>query len=286
MCRESSALMQLHRRLNRLKRYGMYAWAKAKPIGTVRPNHGLPQPLIISLTSYPQRFKTLAATLKTLLSQNTAPDATILWIAHEHYAMLPDNVLSLRGKGLEIRRTQDLRSYKKIIPALSEFPSAYIVTADDDMYFHKDWLRQLTVEYSKSPHEILCHRAHKINIDSSGVPLPYLSWDLETADRQASARIFPTSGAGALYPPGCFHSDVTKKEVFMSVAPTTDDIWLYWMSRLAGSVSRCVGGNSLTIWPHARGTPLWQSNVGQGANDKHIREMSKRYGFPLNSVAS
>jgi hypothetical protein len=38
-----------------------------------------------------------------------------------------------RLAGLEIRTCRDLRSVKKLVPALEEFPRAFIATADDDL---------------------------------------------------------------------------------------------------------------------------------------------------------
>ena len=48
-----------------------------------KKKHQLPAPLIVSLTSYPVRFKTLPKTLKCLLNQSIIPDKIILWIAYE-----------------------------------------------------------------------------------------------------------------------------------------------------------------------------------------------------------
>src|SRR5579864_6248399 len=96
--------------------------------------HGLPGTLVVSLTSYPPRFPTVALTLRCLLTQSIKPDHVILWIAHADEARLPPEVLALRALGLEIRSTEDLRSFKKIVPALRDFPDAFIVTADDDVY--------------------------------------------------------------------------------------------------------------------------------------------------------
>ena len=106
--------------------------------------HWLPGRLVVSLTSYPKRFKGLATTLKTLLSQEVRPDFVVLWIYKDDAHLLPPNVLRLRSKGLSIRIVDvDMRSYLKLVPALAEFDDAYIVTADDDIYYPRDWLSML-----------------------------------------------------------------------------------------------------------------------------------------------
>ncbi len=96
--------------------------------------HGLPSPLIISLTSYPARFGKLHLTLKCLLSQSMAADKVVLWIAHQDKAALTPAILNLQKVGLQIGYCDDLRSYKKIIPTRQNYPDSFIVTADDDLY--------------------------------------------------------------------------------------------------------------------------------------------------------
>ncbi len=83
--------------------------------------HGLPGELIVSLTSYPPRFRTLDLTLRCLLTQTVRPDRVILWIAEADMAKLPPAVVALVEYGLDIRACKDTRSYKKIIPALAAF---------------------------------------------------------------------------------------------------------------------------------------------------------------------
>ena len=112
------------------------------PTVTGRKPHELGAPLIVTLTSYPPRFPTLGATLRSLLDQTVQADRTILWLAEQDLALLPDDVIVLKDFGLEIRTCADLRSYKKLIPALQAFPDAWFATADDDVYYRPDWLEE------------------------------------------------------------------------------------------------------------------------------------------------
>src|SRR5882757_9969542 len=75
--------------------------------------HNLPRPLIVSLTSYPPRFKTLDLTLRCLLAQSIRADQTILWIAHRDRQAITEEIESLTSKGLTIRYCEDVRSHKK-----------------------------------------------------------------------------------------------------------------------------------------------------------------------------
>lgn len=98
------------------------------------PRHGLDAPLILSLTSYPPRFRTLARSLRCLLNQSVSPDRLILWVAEADHAFLPSNVHKLERQGLEIRTCPDWRSLKKIAPTLMAFPDAYIATAGGSQF--------------------------------------------------------------------------------------------------------------------------------------------------------
>lgn len=267
------------------------AWALVRP--TPRA-HGLAAPLIVSVTSYPRRFKTLALTVKCLLSQTIAPDAVILWIADSDKEALPSNVLALQEAGLTIEYTEDLGSFKKIIPALRRFPNAFIATADDDVYYWPTWLEELVNAYSPARREILCHRVNKIRLGANGLPLPYTLWEFEHSGCEPSPLMFPTGVGGVLYPPGHLHPDVVDEATFRALCPSTDDAWLYWMGLRAGSqfrrtelgdaMTRRPGSSSrlsMTPWPGSQGVSLWRSNVLLGGgNDQQIRNLIDRFGFP------
>jgi hypothetical protein len=267
------------------------AWVLRRP--TPRP-HGLAAPLVLSVTSYPLRFKTLALTMKCLLSQTIAADAVLLWIAEADRGVVPTNVLALQRAGLTIAYTQDLGSFKKIIPALRRFPNAFIATADDDVYYWPTWLEELVDAYSPAHREILCHRVNRIRVGTNGLPLPYMQWDFEYKGSEASPLMFPTGVGGILYPPGHLHPDVLDEATFRALCPSTDDAWLYWMALRGGSlfrrtelgrlIARRWGTSStfsMTAWPGSQNVSLWRANVRQGGgNDVQIRNLIERFGFP------
>lgn len=243
--------------------------------------HGLPAPLIISLTSYPARFGKLPLTLKCLLSQSVAADRVILWIAHEDTNALTPAILNLQEVGLEIAYCDNFRSYKKIIPTLQLYPDSFIVTADDDLYYWSTWLAEMVQSYQGNDKEVICHRAHYIRLGQDGLPLPYIQWEGETERLEASPLNFQTGVGGVLYPPGVFHRDVLKTEVLNKLCPNADDVWLYWMIRLNGAIARTVGvRHVLYCWPDTQQTALFHKNAAGGGNDHQISAMIKTYGFP------
>lgn len=242
--------------------------------------HRLGKPVIISLTSYPARFSTLAVTLQALLGQTVQADRTILWLARGEDAALPPDVLTLQERGLEIRADcEQIRSYKKIIPALEAFPDAYIATADDDLYYRADWLAGLTAH--AKPGCIVAHRAHLIRRTQAGLA-PYADWRKNISGDVEGPDVFVTSGGGALYSPGSLHPDVVRENLFMRLCPTADDVWLWWMARRAGSMVRHVGPRMRIIeWPGSQTTNLREANIGPAAgNDQAIAAMIAHFGIP------
>ena len=256
-------------------------WAKRDNLSQAK--HALSGKLMVNLTSYPPRFPTLHLTLQSLLLQNVQADSLVLWLYQADYAQLPAEVLSLQQQGLSIELVaQDIKSYKKLIPALQRYPDAFHVTADDDIYYRPDWLAELLAGYRGKTKEVVCLRAHYITLDDTGNMQPYRYWQAKTEQRGPNNKLFFTSGAGALFPPGSLHSDVVDSEKFLQYSPHGDDIWLYWMATLNQCAIHRTGHNKkLIVWKSSKEVTLWQLNKQpDSGNDFQINNMLKAYGQP------
>lgn len=235
--------------------------------------HGLPAELVVSLTSYPPRFPTLVRTLRSLLSQSIRPDRVVLWIAHQDLAALPQEVLSLIPFGFEVRGCDDLRSFKKIIHSLEAWPDAYIVTADDDLYYEPQWLNTLVSGVAPGEKVIVCRRAHRPDLSK-----PYRDWQFDViTDGRVEDDLFPTGVGGVLYPPHSLHRDTIDRR-FMRLCPTADDVWLYWMGRKAGSKYRQLGGGFAQVaWQETQSNALGSLNIEHG-NDDQLKAVAASEG--------
>ena len=254
-------------------------WERAQKASTA---HNLPRPLIVSLTSYPPRFETLDLTLRCLLAQSIRADKTILWIAHQDRPALTDGIKALESKGLTIRYCDDVRSHKKYAYAFREFSDCFVVTADDDAYYWPDWLAELVAGHALGTRDFACLRAHKIVFAPDGRPREYEQWEHNTADSHASSAIFPTGLGGVLYRPAEMDPDVTNLDRAISLTPTADDLWLYWMARRAGICFRKVGPRRrFHNWTGTQATALYQVNsVLVNGNDVQVKAMIDAYGWP------
>ncbi|THF57644.1 glycosyltransferase family 2 protein [Pseudothauera rhizosphaerae] len=244
------------------------------------PAHGRNRELVVSLTSYPKRFSSLHLTLRSLLTQSVRPDRVILWLAEADRSALPAAVEALQQEGLEIRYCDDLRSFKKIIPTLSSFPEADIVTADDDLYYWSDWLKELVVAAERFPGKVVAHRLHKVACDGHGIR-SYREWPKNISDQTEDPRNFATGCLGVFYPAGCFHPDVLDRDAFMRLCPEADDVWLYWMVRRNGRFEVHSGTRHGQVnWPGSQQVSLWKRNRHRHGNDAQIQAMVETYGRP------
>lgn len=265
-----------------------YLLAKAKrsvqrfPTVKQARRHGLPSPLVVTLTSYPPRFGDLGKTLRSLLDQQVAADRVEVWIAHDDAKRLPPDIRALENHGLVIRHCRDIRSYKKLIPALEEDSGNFYVTADDDVHYPPDWLRNLVAASKRNPKTVIGSRTHMAHRRPDGSLAPYAEWQMAT-DRTVSVgtdqMLFPTGVGGILYPPDCFHKEVLDEGAFMELCPRGDDIWFFWMARSAGTAHRRTAGwFDIVEWPNTQDVALYNKNLLADGNDRQIRAMEARFG--------
>ena len=133
-------------------------------------------PIIVSLTSYEERFDDLEVSIYSLLNQTVKPDKLILWLSDKLCLNdLPYNITRFIKNGLEIRFVRDIGSYTKAMYAFKEYSNSIIVTADDDIYYTKDWLAKLYYSFIANPRDINVHRAHRIRICDKKI-MPYETW--------------------------------------------------------------------------------------------------------------
>lgn len=204
-------------------------------------------PVIVTLTTFPQRIHEVHLAIGSILLQGFKPDGVELWLAREQFpageGSLPRKLRRLERFGLTIRWCDDQRSYKKLLPALAAHPEAILVTADDDAFLPPEWLGKLYAGHLERPDCVCCHRAHRIAFDESGRRLPYMGWASEITDVEPSPLNFFTGVGGVLYPPGSLHPEVARYDVAARLAPTADDVWFWAMAVRAGGAIHVVRDN-------------------------------------------
>ena len=192
--------------------------------------------IIVSLTSFPDRIYDIHYCIYSLLNQDFKPDMVILWLAEEQFPNkeddLTEELLKLKTNGLTIKWCNDIKPYKKLIPALKEFPDDFIVTVDDDIYYPRGWLGNMWEQYEKSPNTIISGRARRMILNSKGLIQDYDFWPFVKENSESSFLNFPTGAGGILYFPHALNEEVTDEKLFLKLCPSGDDIWFWSMAIL------------------------------------------------------
>ena len=195
--------------------------------------------IICSLTSIPPRIKYVDRVVRCLLAQTKKPDMVVLWLASDEFpegeSSLPQRLLDLKKFGLTIKFCKNYRSYKKLVPALMEFPEDYILTFDDDIYYGRDTVQNLWESSLKNPGCVCCYRTGRIDlVDGKIKPIPnsVLIWN---HPRDAAFNNVIMSGTGTLFPPHSLYRDILDESVFMKLMPSNDEIFFWGMAVLNGT---------------------------------------------------
>ena len=220
--------------------------------------------------------------IQTILNQTRRPNLTVLYLAEEEFPRreddLPKNLLALCSERFEIRWTKNIRSYKKLIPALKDFPEEIIITFDDDLIYHPELIERVFAGYKKYPTLINCHRINNIWLDETGeaefAKNHFVPYDKPTYLNKIS------SGLSCLFPPHSLHEDVLREDKFMTLAPTNDDIWFWLMGVLNGRRVNVVENNidKLTYIQGTQDISLWHiNNFGERLLFKDLKKILNAY---------
>lgn len=265
-----------------------YQFVRPKPsyyhkVGTlgIVPKEGEGR-LIVSLTSFPARIKTVRYTIESVMLQNKKANMIVLWLGCDQFPAreknLPKSLLRLKQFGLTIKWCKDIRSYTKLIPSLEAFPDDIIVTVDDDVWYPPEWLERLYNSYLLEPNYIHAHRCLQVTSAHGSID-KYVNWKFQNYAPQVPSYLWHFTGTGGvLYPPHCFHKDICDREKFLSMAPSVDDIWFWAMSVLHHTKCKIVERNIFDFEGVfiVNNTSLWSNNVFD-KNDEALTLIMEEY---------
>ena len=239
---------------------------------------------IVTLTSYGKRLeKTTPYAIASILNQTVLPDRIVLWVGYD--TTLPQIIVRFRDKGVDVMFCEDMKSYKKLVPALQKYPKDILITADDDILYPINWFEKLKKEHKKHPDHICFHRAHKIKFGKKNYILPYNKWDkcvksklFKNENSIYKYNLFPTGCSGVLYPPNSLYSQTASKELFMKLCPTGDDIWFWAMALLQGTKYSMVENGYRVVEEIDVTDPGLLNTVNAGGgNDMQIRAVMEHF---------
>ncbi|MBD5357565.1 MAG: glycosyltransferase [Bacteroides sp.] len=244
--------------------------------------------IIISLTSFPAAISFVIPTVKSLLRGSVLPDKIVLYLTFSQFGEegLPEELLKLVEDNpiFEIRNyDRDIRSYRKLVPALSDFPEAVIVTVDDDVAYDRDMLRDLLRLHEQFPDAVLAHRAKRIKLNQPYRTWKKLRWYHFLGEKnKLSCDIIQTGVGGVLYPPHSLLPEMIDEALFTKLAPTTDDLW-FWAAAVANGRVVMPMPFGIHNKPKGLGKPKELSlksvnfKSGTDRNDNAFRAILKNY---------
>ncbi|NHM13840.1 hypothetical protein [Xiamenia xianingshaonis] len=252
------------------------------PLGVNEPKRT--QEIVVSLTSYPARIGSVHEAIESIMRQTVKADRIVLWLAEEQFPHgedeLPERLLALKKRGLEIRWVgKDYKSFKKIIPALQEFPDAAIVTIDDDLLYRNDVIQKLCDSYKKHPRAISALRTHRIRLNDDKTIAPYTEWEMEVLDCRDEERmdLLATTGAGTLFPPKSLPEETQNWAVIEKACSRADDLWVKVMAVENDTpVVLANDRRGLVYIPGTQVNTLWETNITE--NDGQLAAILDIYG--------
>ena len=234
--------------------------------------------VILSFTSFPARIKEVWQVVESLKNQSVLPEKIILWLSKDQFptrGSIPESLWKEEDHLFEIRLVDgDIRSHKKYYYVMQEYPDKTFVTCDDDVYYHPDTLKNLVETSRLFPGCIIANTTRVITCDSSGEILPYNQW--KSVHRAFTYdNLIQIGVGGVLYPPGCLHELTLRKDLFFTLTPMADDIWLNCMARLKGTRIVQSDMTQLLIDIYNGSPSLSSVNRGESKNDEQIANLRK-----------
>lgn len=243
----------------------------------LRETNGLPE-VIVSMTSFPARIKTVHQALQSVIDQIVKPDRIVLCLARDEFPGgredLPPELLRVIDHGVELLWAEhNLKPHKKYFYTMRKYPDAIIITADDDKVYPQSFVGELVASYRRFPKCVSAFRAHLMTFGPDGEVLPYLRWKNSCAYfiNRPNLALFAVGAGGILYPPHLLHENLFDKDGLLSTTLNNDDIWLKIMevaNRIPVVIPSAAGDRAVTI-EGSQESALYNAN--KNGNDGMIR---------------
>jgi hypothetical protein len=241
--------------------------------------------VIVSLTSFPERIKTVHLVIESLLMQTVQPDKIILCLCESEFPnnyCIPHNLEKLVSDRFEIMWVEEnLMPHMKYFYTMQKYPEAIIITVDDDGFYRKKLIKKLLSSYEKFPDAVSCLRSHRIKFDNNGKIYPYNKWVHESIQFNCPSHYLLATGVGGvLYPPHCLDVRAFDKEQIVKLCLKADDLWLKIMELLKGT--KVV--NVPTLYKYVIAIDYAESevnlmtdNVHNNRNDIYLKQLMDVY---------
>lgn len=244
--------------------------------------------IIVSLTTYPERFFSIEKTLISILNQTIKPDRIIVWLGSD-VNIIPNSLLQFEKYGITfIRKKENLMPHKKYFYAMQEFPNDIVITIDDDVIYQKTLIEGLLQTYKKHPDCICANRVHFITTKANGTLHNYNNWINDfRLTKKPSYRLIATGTGGVLYPPHLIPEFAFNTKNIENICLKADDIWLKFSEsinhvKVAWSPTKYL--NSCCQIQGSQKISLSKENTGNSKNDEYIANCETFFATSLKEL--
>ena len=239
---------------------------------------------IVSLTSYPTRYKKLPLVLDSLLNQTVKPSKIVLTLTQPDADKLtPEIKKYIESGSVELLiAKEDIKPHKKYFYAMQKYQDYAIITVDDDFIYSNTMVSSLLNGYWKHPNCVIARRVHKKTKYPNGKLKPYNQWvyECKSVMNTPSSELFATGGAGALYPPNILN--ITEKNLpLIKEVLNADDVFLNHIEMSKNIKIVYVQDKKDTMIKDevTQSMALYKTNC-HGGNDKYLKNLQGKKDAP------
>lgn len=229
------------------------------------------QKVIISMTSYPQRFEFLSSVIDSIKNQSFLIKDIKLVLYKKHKKLYK---LDIDGIDINIVN-EDLKPHKKYYYTMSKYRDYAILTLDDDTIYCNNMINSLYKSYIEHPNIISGRGGHYMKYQKNGELTGYLSWFSPTnLVKSIDFNIFLIGVGGIIYPPDILninekHLDIIKEFII------GDDFVLKHLEIQKGIEQRLIQNNhpqGLYMKNNSFHRPLY--DINKYKNDIYIKKIN------------
>ena len=260
-----------------------FLWGRKKYV--LKEKNNRRNKIVVSLTTFPARIKTVHYVIESILRQTVTPDIIILYLAKNQIREeeLPIKLQLLRKRGVEIKYVdEDLRPHKKYYYAFRDYPEDIIITVDDDIFYPSNLIENLLDLSKGHPGYICCNRACFYSFEK-GKLTPYSEWPIgnDSPFNVVGYNILPTGMGGVLYPPCSVSNNIFDIDTIKDNCINADDLWLNLMSRMNNT--KVILGKARFGFIPILSTLTSALSIGNAitgnANDIQISNLIRKFGY-------
>ena len=185
--------------------------------------------IVCSMTTIPSRIMYVINPIRSMFHQSVRPKHVVLYLDETKFERkdLPKELDEFIDNGfLIIRFVRDVKVHTKYFYAFSEFSESLIVTIDDDVIYDRLLIESLLSKYEEYPNCVVAARAHRITFDNNRTFNSYNKWAWNYVTNYPDSLLVPTGVGGVLYNPRLFIKTPCQLDLFVSLSPQNDDLWL------------------------------------------------------------